>query len=185
MDLMVRRNMLMRGGDSTDWKALFMGMVDGTVSGDIVIESGITAIRDYAFYRCNNITSVVIPDSVITVGVSAFYYCPELTEIVFPDSVTSIGGNALSYCSNIRHIVIGTGILTMGNWALGSSTGGANLEDIIIKAVTPPTIFTNTFGYTNNCPIYVPDASVATYKAASNWSALASRIFPLSDLNNT
>ena len=183
MDLMQRRNMLMRGGDSTDWKALFMGMVDGTISGDIVIESGITDIRDYAFYRCNNITSVVIPDSVTYVGAFAFYSCSGLTEIVFPDSVTSIGSNALSYSKNIRHIVIGTGILTMATWALSASTGTSNLEDIIIKAVTPPTIQTSTFGYTNDCPIYVPDASVNDYKAANNWNALESRIFPISDLN--
>jgi hypothetical protein len=33
-----------------------------------------------------------------------------------------------------------------------------------------------SFYNTNNCPIYVPSASVETYKAATNWSSLESRI---------
>jgi hypothetical protein len=34
----------------------------------------------------------------------------------------------------------------------------------------------SAFSITNNCPIYVPSASVDTYKAASGWSTYASRI---------
>jgi hypothetical protein len=34
----------------------------------------------------------------------------------------------------------------------------------------------NAFDNTNNCPIYVPSASVEAYKAATNWSSLSSRI---------
>jgi hypothetical protein len=34
----------------------------------------------------------------------------------------------------------------------------------------------SVFNYTNNCPIYVPSASVETYKSASGWSGYASRI---------
>ena len=33
----------------------------------------------------------------------------------------------------------------------------------------------------NNCPIYVPDDAVDTYKMATNWSAYASRIKPISE----
>jgi hypothetical protein len=34
----------------------------------------------------------------------------------------------------------------------------------------------NAFSDTNNCPIYVPSGSVDTYKAADEWSNVASRI---------
>jgi len=34
----------------------------------------------------------------------------------------------------------------------------------------------DVFYDTNNCPIYVPAASVDAYKSASGWSAYASRI---------
>jgi len=34
----------------------------------------------------------------------------------------------------------------------------------------------NAFYATNNCPIYVPAASVNAYKTATNWKSYASRI---------
>jgi hypothetical protein len=56
------------------------------------------------------------------------------------------------------------------------------LEWIEFKSITPsPYIDSTTFGYTNECSIYVPDAAVDTYKAASVWSAYADRIKPVSE----
>jgi hypothetical protein len=37
----------------------------------------------------------------------------------------------------------------------------------------------NAFQNTNNCQIYVPSASVETYKTANNWFAYANRIQPI------
>ena len=54
---------------------------------------------------------------------------------------------------------------------------------LVMKAVTPPTIQNNTFmGLSNTAAFYVPDESVEAYKAATNWSAYASRISPISQL---
>lgn len=65
-------------------------------------------------------------------------------------------------------INIGTGITNIGADAFGSAQEDESvLESICIYATTPPTIVANTFRNTWDCPIYVPDASVATYKAAS------------------
>ena len=53
-----------------------------------------------------------------------------------------------------------------------------------IQAITPPTLAnSNAFNNQNNAPIYVPDESVEAYK--TSWSTLASRIFPISDKDNT
>ena len=55
--------------------------------------------------------------------------------------------------------------------------GCSGLESSTILATTPPTMGDfNIFSNTNNCPIYVPTASVDTYKAASGWSTYESRI---------
>ena len=51
-----------------------------------------------------------------------------------------------------------------------------------MESETPPTITSYSFANTNNAPIYVPDASVTAYKTATNWVLLASRIFPISDI---
>ncbi|MFZ2756302.1 MAG: hypothetical protein WAY93_05495, partial [Atopobiaceae bacterium] len=57
--------------------------------------------------------------------------------------------------------------------------GCTSLQYVVCNATTPPTITSNTFTSSNNCKIYVPDDSVASYKAATNWSTYASRIFSL------
>ena len=130
----------------------FKSLVDRsitTVTADDL--AGATSIGAYAFDGCTRLTSITIPDSVRIIGGSAFYYCYSLTSLTIPDSVTSIGGYAFYNCNNIGSITI--------------------------MATTPPTLTnSNAFDSTNNCPIYVPAASVSAYKNATNWTSLASRI---------
>ena len=79
----------------------------GNYSGDIVIPESITfensiysvtSIGDKAFYECNSLTSVTIPNSVTSIGNMAFYECSGLTSITIPNSVTSIGDYAFCGC---------------------------------------------------------------------------------------
>ena len=67
-------------------------------------------INDYAFYDCDSIISITIPDSVTSIGDSAFNFCKNLTNITMPYSVTSIGAYAFSYCSSLTSIVIPNGV---------------------------------------------------------------------------
>ena len=39
----------------------------------------------------------------------------------------------------------------------------------------------NGLASTNNCPVYVPDSLLQTYKTSDGWAQYASRIFPWSD----
>lgn len=117
---------------------------------DLVIGDNVTEIGASAFTKCNNLSSVTIGSNVETIGNRAFSSGRSLTSIVIPDSVTSIGDIAFYYCTS--------------------------LTSITIQATTPPTLDSNVFGYTNDCPIYVPAESVETYKAASGWSRYTNRI---------
>ena len=63
------------------------------------ITFSITDISDGAFYGCDSLTSVTIPNSVTTIGEYAFYSCDSLTSVTIPDSVTSIGGSAFDCTS--------------------------------------------------------------------------------------
>ena len=72
---------------------------NGPISGDIIIPDTlggypVTSIGEYAFCRCINITSVIIPNSVTSIGDSAFFECYSLTSITIPDSVISIADDA-------------------------------------------------------------------------------------------
>ena len=53
----------------------------------VTLESGVTSIGEYAFYRCTNLTTITIPVSVMSIGEYAFDGCSALTEVNY-------GGNA-------------------------------------------------------------------------------------------
>ena len=127
-------------------------LVDGSIT-ELTAEdlAGITTIRDYAFSSCTSLASVTIPSSVTSIGVGAFSSCTSLASVTIPSSVTSIGTTAFSGCTGLTSV---TSLNT-----------------------TPPTIKTNTFSdVPADCAIYVPAASVDTYKAASGWSNRAAYI---------
>ncbi len=84
---------------------------------DIVIPNNITDINQYAFYCCNNLTSVIIPDSVGTIGHYAFEKCTGLNSIVIPNSVMTIGYGAFYQCSNLKTITVPDEISTIGYYA--------------------------------------------------------------------
>lgn len=69
----------------------------------------VTVIGDYAFYGCNSLTSITIPDGVTSIGEGAFYNCASLSSIAIPDSVTAIEYSAFSYCISLTSIAFGDG----------------------------------------------------------------------------
>lgn len=85
-----------------------------------------------------------------------FSYNEALIEAILPSSVASIKAGAFSHCYN--------------------------LQTIVLPAENPPTLGNRVFYQIDTITgIYVPDASVEAYKTASNWSAYADRIKPLSE----
>ena len=88
---------------------------------NVVIESGVTSLDDYAFSYCNGLTSITIPDSVTSIGECAFSRCTGLTSITIPDSVIRIDSSAFFEVANI--VYYGT--------ASGSPWGARSLNGYI------------------------------------------------------
>ena len=61
-------------------------------------------IRDYAFYGCTTLTSVIISNSVTSIGYQAFTGCSSLTSVTIPESIKSIGTRAFSDCTALNEI---------------------------------------------------------------------------------
>lgn len=128
-----------------------------------------------------NLTDVILPETLTKIGNRAFSGCTSLANINFPLALASIGNNAFSRCSSMEGVKLPSTVTTIGTSAFQYCTG---LTRVSIAADTPPTLGSSAFA---NCTaltgIYVPDESVEAYKTATNWSAYANIILPLSQFN--
>jgi hypothetical protein len=140
-----------------------------------------TSIGNYAFRSCLKLTSADFPQAT-SVGNSAFSACSALTTADFPNA-TSIGNNAFQNCSS----------LTSADFPQATSLGGSafyncsKLTALVLRntsnvcSLGSTGAFTNTPIKSGTGYIYVPDALVDSYKAATNWSTYAAQIKPLSE----
>ena len=77
-------------------------------------------IDEYAFYKCNTLTSIAIPGSVANIGERAFENCVSLTKITISKGVTSIGNCAFFECTALEGINIPDSITNIGSNAFGT-----------------------------------------------------------------
>ena len=80
---------------------------DGLTS--VTIPNSVTFIGDEAFYGCSRLRSIMIPNSVTSIGDEAFDSCDNLTSVTIPNSVTSIGDNAFRFCRRLENINVDSG----------------------------------------------------------------------------
>lgn len=74
----------------------------------------VTAIGDYAFSWCTELTAVTIPNSVKSIGSQAFIYCESLTSIVIPDGVLTIEDHAFSDCYSLTSVTMSDSVTSIG-----------------------------------------------------------------------
>ena len=135
-----------------------MHRIFGSQVKEYIIGEEVTSIGDNAFFNCYNLTSVTIGKSVTSIGDNAFVNCSDLTSVTIPSSVTSIEYGAFYNCTS--------------------------LTSVNVLGETPSSIKSNTFPSTI-AKIRVPEASVSSYKAATNWSAFSSKIMALGGEDNS
>lgn len=114
--------------------------------------------------------NAVPQDLFYKVGESLFN---NITKVELGNSITSIGDSAFFYCGGLSSVTIGNNVTSIGHYAFQSCSG---LTSVTVEATTPPTLGSSALDNTGNSPIYVPSATVETYKSASGWSDYTSRI---------
>ena len=100
---------------------------------NIVIEKGVSSIGNYAFYGCNQITSITIPNSVTRIGNMALSNCPGLISMkvedgnIYYDSrnncnaiIETQSNTLLAGCKNT---IIPNSVKSIGNYAFNYCSG--------------------------------------------------------------
>ena len=81
----------------------------------VVLSDQITAIEDYTFLSCSNLTSLEIPSSVTAIGEEAFSGTG-LTSMALPSTVETIGFGAFSNCSNLASVTLPEGLTIISDY---------------------------------------------------------------------
>ena len=79
----------------------------------IVIPNTIKNIYSDAFRYCSSLMSITLPESLLTIGSYAFWQCRELDNVTIPNSVTSIGKYAFYDCNALKSVSLGDGITSI------------------------------------------------------------------------
>ena len=74
--------------------------------------TGLTQIPNFAFCRCSNLTSIVLPNTIKTIGSNAFGYC-HLARVDLPESLEELGSSAFIY-TWIETLYIPKNVRTIG-----------------------------------------------------------------------
>lgn len=79
-------------------------LVDYTenVQEKILVREGTVGIANYAFYECENLTSVRLPESVKLVGRAAFYDCQKLSSVKLPETLEVIEDYTFYRCYTLK-----------------------------------------------------------------------------------
>ena len=148
----------------------------------------VVGIGNRAFYDCDSLTSVTIPNSVTSIGNSAFSGCSSLTSTTILDSVTSIGDYAFLNCTSLACVTLGNSVTNIGDSAFSecSSLTSITIPDSVtsigsgafagctsLTSITIPNSVTSLGFYAfEGCPsltIYC-EASSKPSGWAGNWS---------------
>lgn len=181
-----------------------------TALAEITIPVNVVEVKSYAFSGCTALRYVNFENENVLqkVDLYGFNDAPIEGKVYFPSLVTlnaaafnrsrfsevnnlgtitemKAGGYYTGVFNNntaLKKIVIPASVTTIAAHSLYGCTG---LTTIICEAVTPPTLAGGFLGGVQvaNVTIYVPDASIDSYKAAANWSTHAARIKGISEYN--
>ena len=140
----------------------------------IIIPESVSSISNGAFARCTSLTSITIPQSVTSIGGDniyggAFSGCTALTSFEIPNSVTSIGNQVFIGCNKLKTVIIGSGVKSIGSYAFVNCS---ELTDVYCHAENVPSTGSDVFrdAFIEYATLYVPEASMATYKIRAPWS---------------
>lgn len=96
-----------------DGECIFAKLNDVSLK-EFTIPNSVSTIAD-AFYGCDALEKIVIPNSVKKITLAAFARCKSLKSIIIPNSVTSVGGYAFSHCKNLGNVILSNQLTSLSS----------------------------------------------------------------------
>ena len=124
----------------------------------------------------------VVKDGTRLIAEDAFYDCNSLTSVTLPNSVTHIVDGAFWSCDSLMSVTIGSGVVSIGYCAFDRCYA---LDQIYCYSIIPPTVNDWTFRddeeytYRYYATLYVPEKALLDYKVHDIWGLFAN-IVPMS-----
>ena len=84
-----------------------------------------------AFWNCESLQSLTLPDSVTRIGVSAFSGCTSLQSVELPASLKRIGVSAFSGCTSLQSVELPTSLKCIESSAFSGCT---SLQSVVLPA---------------------------------------------------
>lgn len=138
--------------------------------GELNIPSSVATIGSEAFAGTLFNGTLVLPSELVSLGSEVFSSCWRLSGVVeIPENIVAIPSGLFSYCSGLEGIKLHKDVEVIEANAFYDCTG---VYSIVCEAKNPPTINSSSFNGVakDNFTLEVPEASVARYRTASNWS---------------
>ena len=137
---------------------------------------GATKLANSTFYKCDTLESLEIPSTVKLIAADSVRDCSSLVNVVMPDTIHTIYGSAFRNCTSLPYIKISSALTLLAGNVFNGCT---NLKEVDFSNCTSvPTLeATTAFSSTHaDLKIKVPNALYNSWKSATNWSSLASKI---------
>ena len=174
----------------------------------INIPSSVTSLYKYCFWECLSLTSITIPSSVVGLGENCFSYCPSLVSIivdknnkvfdsrencnaiiysesntivfgcsttVIPSSVTGLGNGCFEGCHSLDSIKIPSSVTSLAVRCFWNCSSLKTVTCEMPKAIKGDFFLDTPI---NQATLYVPEASLESYKTTYPWSGFGT-ILPI------
>lgn len=155
--------------------------INGEKTIDLIIPDDVTIIKEYAFCGYEYLESVQFPEALESIQPDAFQDCNNLETVIIPNSTRFIENGAFNG-SGLKSVTLGNNIEEIGYSAFNYT----KIDNVNCYAVNPPIIYESTFPsqVEYDGTLHIPKGTMSQYLESPYWSRFNLLIDDLEYIDN-